>query len=205
MTSGVSHRADTLSCTRRVPLSEIPVPVGPQWLLSPAQSPWSQPANLLHPTCDLWGSCPPLRRPRPLCSLIPSASPTNSQARGPQAQLSSRRHSTFRSSPRPPPSPCRPPAVPFCPSGLPDSLTLSLSVAPTHSQLNSTSGPPQRTLRLSKVLSSPPAWPSESLPPPQPGSALSHPHVTLSGQHSLHDFALVCTPMGFFRVFRAMV
>lgn len=70
MTSGVSHRADTLSCTRCVPLSEIPVPVGPQCLLSPAQSPWSRSANLPHPICDLWGSCP-------LCSgdpALPAAS-----------------------------------------------------------------------------------------------------------------------------------
>ena len=62
---------DTLSCTRRVPLSEIPAPVGPQRLLSPAQSPWSQSANLLHPTCDLWGSCP-------LCSGDPALSAASS-------------------------------------------------------------------------------------------------------------------------------
>lgn len=71
MTSEVSYRADILSCARRVPLSEVPVPVGPQWLLSPAQSLWSRSANLLHPTCDLWGSCP-------LCSgdpALPAASP----------------------------------------------------------------------------------------------------------------------------------
>ena len=136
-----------------------------------------------------------LRRPCPPCSLTLSAGLTNSQDSSPQAQLSSRCHSTFRRSPRPPPSPCWPLAVPFCPSGLPNSLALSLCVPPTPSQLNSTFGPPQLTLRLSG-LSSPPAWPSESLPPPQPGSALSHPRVTLSGQHSLHDFALVCTPVG---------
>lgn len=205
MTSNVSHQVDTLSFTRRGPLSDVLLPV-----LAPAAS---QPGSALL-ECVSKSSSPHLRLPGscPLCSgrswpprsLALPAGPRNSQDSSPQAQLSCRHDSVFQKQPQAHSYPCWPLAAPLCSSSLPRSEPTGLSVALAPILLNPTSGP----LHLPCPLL-PSCLAHLTAAPSTAQLSSQSPHITLSGQHSLRDFALVCTPVALIfhriRVSRALV